>query len=168
MIGEWRDHQVIMVAKHDLSKNWVLDPTGMQYSISASAMDMKSYYERFIEEVYDEREWGSCQGRLEEAKKWKGNGGLMARICWAAVRVLEDAVVSWKAGTGLTMKTLLRQPEPNFGKSRKLLIHGIKEALQDFVTTADFEADILETERYERGGTASSFLNCMGVSGYAE
>lgn len=129
-------------------KQWILDTTGPQYNIFSPCMEALTYRDRHVESVIRVMRAGTTKRVFEQKAKMQGNEPILARISWDAVKRLEATIQSWKTATGLTLPKLLRLSNSLFQKHRQVLLHAIEETFTKFVSEADYEKDLQETEAY--------------------
>lgn len=108
---------------------WIIDVTGPQYGILRICWPENVYMRQHalkVEKTVD----------ISEHKAEYKNALAMyphVQAAWGATERIESMVSAWKSGTGLTLATLLQQPDKFFQYNRNKLIEYTKKALDGFV-----------------------------------
>ncbi|KAF2752127.1 hypothetical protein M011DRAFT_391635, partial [Sporormia fimetaria CBS 119925] len=112
--GPLRAHLVIAVSAKDNQKEWIIDPTGAQFSMFEAVMGKSEYEHRYVDKVLSHPKWGYTKKKFEAYAKERGYAGLMARISFKSMECIHQTVLSWKTAHGDLNSNLFRATDPVF------------------------------------------------------
>jgi hypothetical protein len=96
---------VVYVNNKDVSKYWVLDPTGPQFGQFSPTMDEDEYFNLHVDKMLPNPnpKWGYSKRFFKCMVKKDGNIGLIPWISWDTVDIVYKVVEAWKNWSRLTL-----------------------------------------------------------------
>ncbi|ORX95498.1 hypothetical protein BCR34DRAFT_525451 [Clohesyomyces aquaticus] len=130
-------------------KMWAIDSTGAQYGIHKAFWNWLEYSQKNIQTMKDILPFGRNRLFQKAISKFNGVGGLVYAISWDAMIPAEAAIKSWEKESGHTLSKLIASSDPEFTTQKEILVDAVRQAVKNFVDTADYTKRVQKAHRYD-------------------